>query len=70
LARLRARLLPLSEAGAMTPCGDPLLEDLRGRIPAARALPLLEALARRQPARVVLAGSAHLALELALEFPA
>ena len=70
LARLRARLLPLADAGAITPCRDALLEDLRGRIPAARALPLLEALARRQPARLVLAGSAHLALELTLEFPA
>ena len=70
IARLRARLLPLSDAGAMTPCRDPRLEDLRNRIPAGQALPLLEALARRQPARLVLPGPAHLAVEVALEFPA
>jgi hypothetical protein len=67
-ARLLARLLPLGEADGMTRCHDAALEDLRERIPAARALPLLEAIARRQPARVVLPASAHLALELALEF--
>jgi len=66
-ARLRTRLLPLDPAG-MTRCHDAALEDLRERIPAARALPLLEAIARRQPARVLLPASAHLALEVALEF--
>lgn len=68
-ARLRYRLLRSVEAGPPTRCADRRLEDLRGGIPAGRALPLLEALARRQPARVVLAVPGELALELALEFP-
>ena len=67
-ARLRARLVPLAEAGAATACRDSALEDLRERIPAARALPLLEAIARRRPARVVLPGSPQLALDIELEF--
>ena len=68
LARLSARLLPLAAAGSMTPCADPALEDLRVRIPAARALPLLQAIARRQATRVVLPASAQLALAIDLEF--
>lgn len=67
--RLKARLLPVGQAGAATPCRNAALEDLRERIPAARALPLLEAIARGQPARVVLPGSPQLALEIELEFP-
>jgi hypothetical protein len=67
-ARLRTRLLPLDQAGGVTRCQDAALESLRERIPAARALPLLEAIARRQAARIVLPASPHLALELALEF--
>jgi hypothetical protein len=67
-ARLRAQLLPAAEAGAATPCRDAALEDLRGRIPAARALPLLEAIARRQATRVVLPASAQLALCISLDF--
>jgi hypothetical protein len=68
LARLQARLLPAAQAGPATPCRVSALEDLRGRIPAARALPLLEAIARRRPARVVLPASAHLAVDIRLEF--
>lgn len=67
-ARLRVRLLP--QAAALTACRDTALEELRGRIPAARALPLLEALARRAPTRVLLPGAGPLAIELELEFPA
>ncbi|MBK6007560.1 beta-ketoacyl synthase chain length factor [Ramlibacter ginsenosidimutans] len=67
-AQLRTRLLPMAQAGAATRCGDAGLERLRERIPAARALPLLEAIARRQPARVVLPVSAQLALEIELDF--
>ncbi|MEJ5988637.1 beta-ketoacyl synthase chain length factor [Ramlibacter sp. PS3R-8] len=67
-ARLKARLLPGAPAGTATRCRDAALEDLRERIPAARALPLLEAIARRQAARVVLPASPQLALEIALEF--
>jgi hypothetical protein len=69
-ALLHARLLPLAEAGPLTPCREATLEHLRGRIPAARSLPLLEAIARGEPARVVLATGAHLALEITLEFSA
>jgi hypothetical protein len=68
LARLDARLLPAGEAGAATRCNDAALDELRERMPAGRALPLLEAIARRRPARVVLPASAHLALDIGLEF--
>jgi hypothetical protein len=67
-ARLQVRLLPLAQAGEPTRCHDPVLENLRGRIPAARALPLLEAIARRQGTRVVVPASAELALQIDLEF--
>lgn len=67
-ARMTARLLPQAEAGPLTRCADAGLEDLRERIPAARALPLLQAIARRQPARVVLTGSPQLALQVDLDF--
>ena len=70
IARLAVRLLPLAETGAVTTCQDPALEKLRQSIPAARALPLLEAIARRRPARVVLPGSAQLALDIAIGFDA
>lgn len=69
-ATLKARLLPIAQAGPLSTCRDAALEDLRTRIPAARGLPLLEAVALRQPARVVLPGSLHLAMEIALEFDA
>ena len=68
LARLKARLLSGAQAEAATRCHDAALEDLRERIPAARALPLLEAIARRRSARVVLPGGPQLALEIELEF--
>lgn len=44
-----------SEPAAATPCRDAALERLRGEIPAARALPVLEALAaaRAAPARSI-----------------
>jgi hypothetical protein len=67
-AQLHTRVLPLAQAGAASRCADAGLEQLRERIPAARALPLLEAIARRQPARVVLPVSAQLALEIELGF--
>lgn len=66
--RLKARLLPSAQAGAATRCRDAALEALRESLPTARALPLLEAIARRRPARVVLPGSPQLALEMDLEF--
>lgn len=69
-ARLQVRLLPTAEAGAATTCRDVALEQLRRSIPSGRALPLLEAIARRQPARVVLPASPQLALEIAVDFDA
>ena len=69
-AHCHARLLPPGHGGELTPCRNAALEDLRERIPCARALPLLEALARRQPARIVVPASAHLSLELELGFAA
>jgi hypothetical protein len=70
LATLHVRLLPMTQAGPLTPCREASLEQLRGRIPAARALPLLEAIARHDPARVVLPTGPQLALQVTLEFPA
>ena len=70
LAHATARLLSRAQAGDATRCHDAALEDLRERIPAARALPLLEAIARGRTARLVLPASSGLALEIALEFPA
>lgn len=69
-AHLQARLLPAAEAGAVTPCSDATLEALRGRIPAARALPLLETIARREPTRIVLPATTGLVLEIVLGFEA
>ncbi|HEY1227835.1 MAG TPA: 3-oxoacyl-ACP synthase, partial [Ramlibacter sp.] len=50
-ATLSIELVP--GAVAATPCRAPGLEVLRPTIPAARALPLLEVLARRERARLV-----------------
>ncbi len=52
---------------AETPCHDAGLDGLRTQVPAARALPLLEALARRQPARVDLAWAAGPALRIQVQ---
>ena len=62
------RRLAISLAGdaVATPCADAALELLRGQIPAARALPLLQALAGEAAAPVVVEGlpGAALAVEL------
>ncbi len=50
LAALRIALVHSSEAGPFSVCDDPSLESLRASTPAARALPLLQALAR-EPGR-------------------
>ncbi|MDP1650546.1 MAG: beta-ketoacyl synthase chain length factor [Rubrivivax sp.] len=62
----RLRLEVLADAAA-TPCSDAGLEDLRRTIPAARALPLLQALARGDAAALVLEGLPGLALRLQLD---
>lgn len=58
--------LELCDAPADT-LADPALEALRCAIPAARSLPLLQALAARRPGRVVLDYLAPLGLALTLE---
>lgn len=68
--RLAVELLPLEQAGPPTPCRDAGLEALRQQIPAAQALPLLEALARRESACVVIASPPALALQVRLSFGA
>lgn len=70
IAHLGARLLPLAGSDALTRCADAALDALRGSIPAARALPLLEAIARRQPARVLLPAGTQLALQIDVDFAA
>lgn len=67
--RPQARRLVLGwqDVQPATPCDDGGLETLRRTIPAARALPLLQALARPQPAALVLAGPEGLSLALRLE---
>lgn len=61
--------LALQVAGEGVPdaCDDPGLEVLRSGIPAARALPLLQALARGQTGRTVLEWLPGLALQIDLE---
>lgn len=60
------RLEVLGDAAA-TPCSDAGLEELRRTIPAARALPLLQALARGDAAALVLEGLPGMALRLQLD---
>lgn len=61
-ARLSISLAPGRVAA--TSCRSPALEVLRPAIPAARALPLLEAVARRARARIHMALHEHLALQV------
>ncbi len=55
-----------AEADAGTPCANPALEALRQGIPAARALPLLVALAQGAAAQLRLQGAPGQALDLRL----
>lgn len=59
---LRVALCPADQAPPETPCREAALETLRQQIPAARALPLLEALARGAAATVVIAAASPLVL--------
>lgn len=61
-AVLRVALRAADQAPPVTPCRDAGLEALRRQIPTAQALPLLEALARGEPATVVIAAQAPLVL--------
>jgi len=61
-----ARLSLALEPGAPTPCMHAGLEALRAAIPAARALPLLQAIARRAAAAVVIDFQSSLALRVAV----
>ncbi|MDP4302910.1 beta-ketoacyl synthase chain length factor [Leptothrix discophora] len=63
LARLAVELLPAGSVAEM-PCHDVGLEGLRTQVPAARALPLLEAISRGQPAEVCLSWPAGPALRI------
>ncbi len=65
-AAWRLRLTTTHDAAA-TRCRTPELDTLRRSIPAARALPLLEALARGEPATVTLEAEHGFALALELE---
>jgi len=53
LAALQITLQPAGAAGPINRCTDPSLEALRDCIPAAAALPLLQAIARRGPANAI-----------------
>jgi hypothetical protein len=55
------------EAGSPTSCGDPGLEDLRRHVPAARSLPLLQALAAGRGGSVLLDYQAGLRLHVRLQ---
>jgi len=61
--------LKLSDAVA-TPCGDAALEALRLSNPAARALPLLQLIARKQSGVVTLASTGSRNVQLQLHMPA
>jgi Beta-ketoacyl synthase, N-terminal domain len=67
-ARLHISIAP--PGTAPTECDHPGLEALRRVIPAARCLPLLQALARGEPTELVLAYLDSLALAVRVEFPA
>lgn len=58
LAALGVEIVPTADAEPSTACSDASLEALRCSIPAAAALPLLQALARLRPGDEVLAGAA------------
>ncbi|HZY19969.1 MAG TPA: beta-ketoacyl synthase chain length factor [Ramlibacter sp.] len=68
-ATLRLDLLPGAARREETPCRDVGLEALRRSIPCARALPLLEAIARRRAARLVLALQPPLGLQVDVVVP-
>jgi len=53
IAQLQVERVPRDQL-PVSACLDPGLENIRQRIPSARLLPLLEALARRTPAQIVL----------------
>jgi hypothetical protein len=65
LARLGVE--PRREAGGTTHMASPALEELRRTTPAARSLPLLGALARNEPAALVVDYLSGLVLSLAVE---
>jgi hypothetical protein len=65
LARLGVE--PRREAGGTTHMASPALEELRRTTPAARSLPLLAALARNEPAALVVDYISGLGLSLAVE---
>jgi hypothetical protein len=56
--------LQLGAPQTATACEDAALDAVRQTIPAARALPLLQAIARERPARVILEGLPGQSLEL------
>jgi hypothetical protein len=62
----RSLAIELTAEMAATACGDAGLEDLRLTIPAARALPLLEALAGRSAQTLVLDGQPGQAMRLSV----
>ena len=55
-ARIALELVDATQAGPLTPCTDANLDALRRTIPAAAALPLLEAVARRSGRSAVVLG--------------
>jgi len=61
--------LALSEETAPTPCGHAGLDALRVGIPAARALPLLQAIARGDPAALTVEGLPGMSLNVHLLTP-
>jgi len=61
--------LRLAAGTAPTTCADAGLETLRARIPAARSLPLLQALAQGRPATLVLEGLPGQSLQIELGAP-
>ena len=68
IARLAVDMLPRAQAGPATRCTRDALEALRTAIPAARALPLLQAIARGEPADLVVDAQGSLALKIRATF--
>ena len=56
LARIALELVDSTRAGPLSACADVGLDALRSAIPAAAALPLLEAIARRSTEQALMLG--------------
>jgi hypothetical protein len=67
IPRLAGISLQLAAESPLTPCAPSALENLRAGIPAARSLPLLQALAAGRPATVCIEGLPGMVLQIEVD---